>query len=298
MGRRLNPKNRPARQATRRADSPGKAALHSFDPSLQETPRPKRTKATSLIARLAPHIGNEAVLRLLEKDRQTTVASILARNLLQRDGDGGGGGTPPVKTPAKTMIDKAKSVEVLGAAFKDYVKEVKEGSVEVLAQADFQAAYDKIYGKTDYSWAKYVAPGPGNLEGFAYKGVNYINKDIGSIDVVPHEMLHNNSSPSWNKTDEFAGSELNEGATEYLTIKAVTLAKYTPSHSYPDQEGVVQELVKMTSEALLMGAYFKGETAALKTEMEKKCVGSWAQFKTAMQAKDWAKAKAYLKAKP
>lgn len=201
---------------------------------------------------------------------------------------------PAAKKPSKKMIDKAESVKVLQKAFKGYVKKISGGKVEVLSQADFQAAYDKIYGKTKYAWDKYVTPGPGNLEGFAYKNVNYINKSVGSIDVVPHEMLHNNANSGW---VTFAGSETNEGTTEYLTIKAVTAAGYTASHSYPSQEGVVQELVKMTSEDLLMKAYFKGATGALKTKVEANCKGTWAQFKAAMQKKQWTKAKAFLKPK-
>ena len=242
------------------------------------------------IQRLHETIGNQAVQRFL--DAQGLLAT--KADVVQRD-DKGGDKAPP-KTPAKDMIDKAKAVEILQNAYKDYVTKIEGGKVEVLPQAEFQAAYDKIYGKTDYSWDKWVKPKYGNLEGFADKenGINYINKDIASVDTVPHEMLHLNTSPKWK---EFAGFELKEGTTEYLTIKAVTAAKYTPSHSFPDQEAIVQELVKMTSDDLLMKAYFKGETEALKKEMEAKCKGTWSSFKEAMEKKDWVKAKGFLKPK-
>ncbi len=211
------------------------------------------------------------------------------RLLVQRDGDGADVAAP-VKL-AKTMIDKAKAVDALKKSFKDY-KEIAGGKVEVYDQAGFEEAWDKIYGETEYAWDTYVKPG--NLEGFAYEGTNYINKDIGSVDVVPHEMLHSNTSASWTP---FAGSETNEGTTEYLTIKAVTAEGYTASHSYPSQEGVVQVLVGVVGEEKLMGAYFKGETDAVKTAMEGASKGTWAAFKTAMQAKQWVRAKALLEAK-
>ena len=250
------------------------------------------------IQRLHPLLGNRGVQDAIHGRRLLTVARFTVfPSLLQRD-DGEEGDEEAEKEapkePAETMIDKERSVEVLQDAYGTYVKKIKGGKVNVLEQAEFQAAYDKIYGKTKYAWDKYIVPKFGNLEGFAYKNVNYINKDLGSVDVVPHEMLHNNDSPKWTP---FAGSELNEGTTEYLTIKAVTAAKYTASHSYPDQEGVVQELVKMTSEELLMSAYFKGKTGDLKKEMQSKCKGTWARFKKAMQAQDWAKAKAHLEPK-
>jgi hypothetical protein len=269
------PRRTEAPAPSRQADSPARADMRAATPDL--------------IQSLHPLIGNHAVQRMMRiaVDART---SLVARDLVQRE-EAKGKEKKPKKTK-KAMIEKAKSVTVLQDAYKDYVKKIKGGKVEVLGQADFEKAWEKIYGKTKYAWDKYIKPNEGNLEGFAYKGVNYINKDIGSVDVVPHEMLHNNTSASWTP---FAGSELDEGTTEYLTIKAVKAAKYTPSHSYPDQEGVVRELVKVTSEDLLMKAYFKGQTAKLKKEMESNCRGTWAQFKKAMQAEKWTKAKGYLK---
>jgi hypothetical protein len=272
---------RPQRRRTetpasgRQADSPARADMRAATPDL--------------IQSLHPLIGNHAVQRMMQVGVDAR-APLAARGLLQLKGGKDAKGGKKAKKPKKKLIDKAKAAEVLHDAYKGYVKKIKSGKTVVLAQADFEKAWDKIYGKGD--WDKNVKPVDGNLEGFAYKGVNYINKDLQSVDVVPHEMLHNNEAPSWYG---FAGEELNEGVTEYLTIKAVKAAKYKPTHSYPDQERVVRELVKVTSEDLLMKAYFKGQTAKLKTEMESKCRGTWAQFKAAMQAEKWTKAKGYLK---
>ncbi len=280
-GRSAPTDDRRAAAAPRRDSTPERSpapAPHRVDPPERTAPRPLAAEHFIALQRTR---GNQFVQRILEGGGAADVAAAAEH---------GPDVAPPVK-PAKTMIDKAKSVEVLKKSFKGY-KKIKGGKVVVLDQAGFEKAWEKIYGKTKYAWDKYVKPG--NLEGFAYKGTNYINKDTGSVDVVPHEMLHNNASKSWTP---FAGSETNEGTTEYLTIKAVTAEGYTASHSYPNQEGVVQVLVGVVGEAKLMSAYFKGNTRALKKAMEGACKGSWAEFKKAMQAKQWAKAKALLEAK-
>jgi len=125
--------------------------------------------------------------------------------------------------------------------------------------------------------------------------VNYINQDIASVDTLPHEMLHSNEHPEWKKLIASpAESQINEGVTEYLTIKAVEAAGYTPSHSYPYQESIIQVLVKMVGEAVIFNAYFKGETDALKKAVDDKCRGSWVQFKAAMDFGQWIKARLWL----
>jgi hypothetical protein len=290
MSHQLKRKQRKAK-AKSNAGNPSKAAAPvSAEISAPELFHDAKTITPESIQRLHQTIGNQAVQRLLEGQGLLATPSAL----VQRD-DKEGDKAPP-KAPPKAFIEKAKAIEILQNAYKDYVPKIEGGKIEVLAQADFQAAWEKIYGKTDYAWDKWVKPKYGNLEGFADKanGINYINKDNVSVDTVPHEMLHLNTSDKWTP---FAGFELKEGVTEYLTIKAVTAAKYTPSHSFPDQEAVVQELVKMTSDDLLMKAYFKGETEALKKEMEAKCKGTWSSFKDAMEKKDWEKAKGFLKPK-
>jgi hypothetical protein len=185
------------------------------------------------------------------------------------------------------------AVKLLSDSYGKY-KKISGGSVEVLEQKDFEKKYDEIYGATQYSWSNYVVPKFGNLEGFAHGGINYINKDKMSIDTVPHEMLHNNADPGWKG---FAGSNINEGVTEYLTIKAVTAAGQTPTHSYPNQEGVIQVLVATVGEDKIMKAYFNGEIEALKKEVDSKCKGSWDAFKAAMDKDEWLKAKGLAKSK-
>lgn len=65
------------------------------------------------------------------------------------------GGTPYVEgAGAKDgPLSKEKARQILQDAFGSYTT-IGEGKVEVLDQAAFQVAYDKIYGSTKWSWAR------------------------------------------------------------------------------------------------------------------------------------------------
>ena len=199
------------------------------------------------------------------------------------------------KKPKRPYLDGDASQKLLSDAYGD-VKAISKGKVEVLEQAAFQVAYDKIYGKTEYSWDAYIKPTVGNLEGFAHEGTNYINENMVSLDTVPHEMLHNNAAADWTA---FVGSEFNEGTTEWLTIRAMKKAGKTPTHSYPEQEGVVRELIAAGLPAdNLITAYLKGGAAKLiGAWVDEHCKGTWAEVLVAMEAKNFATAKAKLKKK-
>ncbi len=205
------------------------------------------------------------------------------------------GQSPDAKGPAPgggQFLDSTASVKALNDAFGS-IKKITAGKVEVLDQAAFQKAWDKIYSGTKYAWDPYITKGSGNLEGFAYDGTSFINKDTASIDTVPHEILHNNGAAGW---DVAVGSEFNEGVTEYMTIYAMNKLGKTPTHSYPDQEGVVQALIKAgLPQNDLFKAYLTGgqDTLVIKW-VDDNCTGTWAQFKTAMDASDWATAKSHL----
>lgn len=204
------------------------------------------------------------------------------------------GGVPHVEGAGSTggPLTKERGKEVLQDAFGSY-KTMTEGTVEILEQAAFQAAYDKIYGTTQYSWAKWVAPIHGNLNGFAHNGVNYINKGMANTGTVPHEMLHNNAASDWRP---FVGSQFDEGATDVLKQFALKKAGLTSPNSYPDQISCVQAFLDsgVTSDQLFT-AYLKGGAAKIVGEhVDGACAGSWADVKTAMEAKDWAKAKVKL----
>jgi hypothetical protein len=204
------------------------------------------------------------------------------------------GGAPKVETPSAKggPLSMAKSKQVLQDAFGAY-KTISEGKVEVLDQAGFQAAWDKIYGTTQYAWAKWVAPGPGNLNGFAYAGVNYINKTMANESTVPHEMLHSNAAADWSSS---VGSPFDEGATDMMAQEAIKKAGYSAPVSYPDQISCIEAfLASGVTRAQLYTAYFKGGAAKIVGQhVDNACAGSWADVKAAMEAKDWAKAKVKL----
>jgi hypothetical protein len=107
------------------------------------------------------------------------------------------------------------------------------------------------------------------------------------------QMLHNNASADFKP---FVGNEFDEGTTEYLTIQAMIAAKLKPTHSYPQQEACVQKLLSAGfSVDSLKTAYFKGGTKALPGDwVDSHCKGKWIDVKTAMQAKDFAKAQKHL----
>jgi len=204
------------------------------------------------------------------------------------------GGAPNVEGAGATSgpLTKDRGKQILQDAFGSY-KTITEGTVEVLEQAKFQEAYDKIYGTSQYSWDKWVKPIHGNLNGFAYGGVNYINKAMANTGTVPHEMLHNNAAADWRP---FVGSQFDEGSTDVLKQAALKKAGLTSPNSYPDQISCVQAFLDsgVTADQLFT-AYLKGGAATIVgAHVDSACAGSWADVKTAMEAKDWAKAKVKL----
>ena len=233
---------------------------------------------------LTEGVGNAAFAGEMGPVSEST--SILA--LAEQEG-------PNLKPPAPLkagVLDQAAGKALLTAAFGK-LKTIDGGKMQVLAQADFQVAYDAVYGAGKFSWAKYVVPTFGNLEGFAHVGTNYINADIASADTVPHEMLHLNRSADFTAT---MGHEFMEGTTEYMTIHAMNTAGKTPTHSYPNQESAVQLAIAAgVSAADLFAAYLIGGTKTKVFDViEAKCKGPAAAVVTDMEAKSWASAKARL----
>jgi len=203
---------------------------------------------------------------------------------------------PPVverRSNKNGPMTKEASVKLLQDAFGSY-KTMSGGSLQILEPAAFKAAYDKVYGKTRYAWDTYVVPKFGNLNGFAHKGVNYVNASSANLGTVPHEMLHNNTASDWTPV---VGSEFNEGATDYLKQYALKKAGKRSPNSYPKQLEVVTAYVGVASEDALFTAYLKGGAAKLvKAHVDRAC-GSWQAVRDAMQAKEFAKAKVKLRKK-
>lgn len=230
-----------------------------------------------------------------EDDEETASPTAVAESEEQHGHSHGDGVEPDVIPQAeggagkKDYLETAVALKVLEDSFGKY-KKMAQGTVSILGQADFQAAYDKIYSETEYSWEKYIKVKFGNLGGFAYKGVNYVNTAIASSTTVPHEMLHNNAHSSWSG---FVGSEMDEGVTEHLTFEALKAAKHTGMTSkYPEQYGVITALVAVMGDEALKEAYFKGSNEDLRKAFNQKCKGAWVDFKKKMDEKNWTQAKA------
>ncbi|MGM0578880.1 MAG: hypothetical protein ACQEXJ_24370 [Myxococcota bacterium] len=192
-------------------------------------------------------------------------------------------------------LSEKRAAAVLNAAFEDY-KTISAGKLELLDTDDFKAAYDAIYGDTKYSWDEWVAPVHGGLNGFAHDGVNYIHKASANAGTVPHEMLHNNTASDFTP---FVGSQFNEGATDVLKQHALKKAGIRSPNSYPNQIACVEKwLDSGRTKDDLFTAYLKGGAAKIVGEhVDDTCKGSWAEVKSAMENKDWARAKVKLRKK-
>ena len=199
----------------------------------------------------------------------------------------------PEHPPAPALgMDLASGEKVLSNAFGG-IKKISPGKVELLDQAAFQVAYDKIYGAGEYSWDKYVKPKFGNLEGFAHDNVNYINTGMAHLDTIVHEMLHNNVAADWRGVVEH---DFDEGATEILTIAACKKLSVAFYVSYPGENSVVQAALDAgISMDDLTAAYLTGGAQAKIADfVDKNCKESFAKVKEYMAAQNWAAAKAAL----
>lgn len=193
--------------------------------------------------------------------------------------------------PAHSPVSHAGAQQILTDAFGE-VKQIQLGSIQILDQAAFQAAYDGIY-TGQYSWANYVVPRYGNLNGFAYNNVNYINSAVAGLHTVVHEMLHNNVAADWRGV---VGGRFDEGTTEVLTMEACRRANEYAPICYPGETPVVQEaLAQGLSMADLTSAYLTGGAQQkIAAWADANCTENWAAIKTHLEAQDWAAARAGL----
>jgi hypothetical protein len=223
-------------------------------------------------------------------------------------GSTNGGAPPPAGTvapvttelprhPAPQLpMDLTTGQAVLSGAFGE-IKSITAGTIQILDQAAFQAAYDRIYGAGPYSWTAYVAPRYGSLNGFAYDGVNYINRASAGLHTVVHEMLHNNTAADWRGV---VGSRWDEGTTEVLTQDACARVAEPAPVCYPGESPVVREAIAQgLSQDDLTSAYLTGGAQAKVADwVDAHCTENWAAIKAHMEANDWAAARAGLRRRP
>lgn len=203
---------------------------------------------------------------------------------------------PSHPAPRHLPMDLATGEAVLTGAFGDITR-ITRGSIQILDQAEFQAAYDRIYGGGPYSWDTYVAPTYGSLNGFAHEGVNYINRASAGLHTIVHEMLHNNTASDWRGV---VGSRWDEGTTEVLTQEACAKVAEPAPICYPGESPVVREAIAQgLSLDNLTEAYLKGGAQAKVADwVDANCTENWAGVKGHMEANDWAAARAALQRKP
>jgi hypothetical protein len=203
--------------------------------------------------------------------------------------------TSPV---VKTEVSADVGFKILKDAFGTLKKDLVQGEVKVVDQAGIQAAYDNVYGKSEYAWDTYIKPKFGNLRGWAYQGVNYINKDSLGLDVgtVVHEMLHNNIASDWRGV---VGHQFDEGATEYLTVFAMKKAGVPRTSAYDKQLDIINAVVGVgLPDADVKTAYLVAGAQKLIADWFTGAMEStWTDFKADMEKEDYAKAKAKIKKK-
>ena len=138
-----------------------------------------------------------------------------------------------------------------------------------------------------------MVPKYGSLNGFAYEGVNYINKASAGLHTIVHEMLHNNCAADFIGV---VGSRFNEGATEILTQVACAGFGVDAPVCYPGESPVVQAVLDAGLPlADLEQAYLVGGAQTLIADwIQANCILGWPQFKALMEAQNWAAARAGL----
>ena len=112
-----------------------------------------------------------------------------------------------------------------------------------------------------------------------------------------HEATHLYSNSAVRTT---YGSQVNEGITEYFT-RIIVREQNLPERTglYDDEYGEVTALVKICGEDVLRHAYFEGNIAGLQSAIDTaRGAGTFATWVAAMQAEDWATARAALAPKP
>ncbi len=198
-------------------------------------------------------------------------------------------------TPGAMSLASAQ--KILQGAYGD-LKAIVPGTIVVLAdQPACAAKYDEVCiadglmrpdGVTPWAagdCAKDDAAAGTLTEGFAWKGIVYVNGQTTLVTATTHEILHNNAGGKFRET---MGETFNEGVTEMLARRALSVAGVSvPAEtSYPTQVKFTVKLQGLVGQPLLTAAYF-GNPATLVAKIEElKGVGSWATIRAHAEALD------------
>ena len=208
-------------------------------------------------------------------------------------------------TPGAMSLASAQ--KILQGAFGG-VKDIVPGSVVILPdQPACAAKYDEVciadgVKRPDGSdWkpgdcAKDDAAAGVLTEGFAWKGVAYVNGKTTLVTATAHEILHNNTAAGFRGK---VGETFNEGVTEMLARRALSMAGVTvPSvTAYPDQVKFTVKLQNLVGQTVIQEAYFGGADALITKYEQLKGANKWATIKTAAEALDETAYNAALAAK-
>lgn len=170
------------------------------------------------------------------------------------------------------------------------VKTIVPGSIVILADQpaccakyDEVCMADKIKRSDGTDWkkgdcAKDDAAAGVTTEGFAWKGIVYVNGKTTLVTATAHEILHNNVSAGFRGK---VGETFNEGTTETLARNALTAAGVTVPAvtSYPDQVKLTAKLQGVVGLPVLCDAYFSDPDKLIKKFEELKGAGTWATLK-------------------
>jgi hypothetical protein len=194
-------------------------------------------------------------------------------------------------TPAAMSLAGAQSV--LTGQFGG-IKTIVPGSIVILAdQPACSAKYDEVcmadhLKRPDGSdWkagdrARDDAANHVQVEGFAWKGIVYVNGKTTLITATAHEMLHINTASNYRAT---MGETFNEGSTEFLARKAIAAAGITVPAvtAYPTQIVITQALIALVGEDVLTNAYFGGADS-LTDAIKAKATGTWTSIRAKAEA--------------
>lgn len=195
-------------------------------------------------------------------------------------------------TPGAMSLAGAQ--KILQGAFGG-VKDIVPGSIVILADpAALVAKYDEVciadgVKRPDGSaWkagdkAKDNAAKGVVTQGFAWKGVSYVNGKTSLVTTTAHEVLHNNTAAGFRGK---VGETFNEGITETLARRALKNAGVTVPAvtAYPKQVKFTGKLEALVGESEIVNAYFNGADTLITKYETLKGAGKWATLKAAAEA--------------
>lgn len=257
---------------------------------------------------LASHIGNRALMRLIQRDNPTAPAPDKP--------PAGGGGLPATPGIALNEANKKRAEKIISDAYGQ--RKAMTGKALFLEDGPLRDMHDDMQirlarNKPDGTpWAKGDnAKVFRDFFGFADQAgaTVYVLSmaggagmdDTDQLATVAHELLHVNASGDWAGA---VGAMIDEGVTETMTKKACRAAGVAPKDEYGGPVAFVAKLAAIVGQNTLEAAYFGG-VAILKAAFEAvQGEGSWALFRaakgdrldrmlTAKHTPDWVKEKIY-----